>query len=326
MKSMSFFAVLLLILFSWLFVAQSSHADEDSCTKGKHAFEQFRYDEAISYLGKCIENEEVSKEQRAEAHKLLGFCFIAFDIRWQAKENFKKTLKLDPSFDPTTDPVWGAKASEVFLEAKREHFTKVAARLADQENNEAIKAAFALLEKHRKENKFSPQTMKKLYQNFLNEFSGSKDSPYYLEVEAWLIQSDGPGNSALKSGASFNREAMLLIKKGKGERTAGIVFSTAVPTIFFAWGGIRDSNADSIDEDNNLTTKVAFENEAMAGYTLGYFSLVTGITLCVVGHAHIVMGEEMQKGITFLKRHKPEIALNFDKNARFRSLGIGFSW
>lgn len=328
MKVRKFSTSIIVVLLFGIICISSSYADDGSCMEGKQAFEQFRYEDAVSQLGKCLEGGGLSKEQLVEVHKLLGFCYVAFDIRWQAKENFKKTLELDPSFDPTNDPVWGAKASEVFLEAKREHFAKYAAQLADQEKNKAIKAAFSALEGHRKENKFSPSTMKKLYQKFTIDFSGSKGSPYYLEVETWLAQFETE-QIETREIEKFKTVAEPLIKKGKNERIAGIVLATAVPVMFVTWGAIQDTNQSNLhsedDEDRSLEEH-ALMNQAISGYSIGIISLITGVTLCSVGHVHIKKGEAMMKGKAFLEKHQPQITLDFDKKARLRSLGIGFSW
>lgn len=86
-------------------------ADNPKCMEGQKAFKEMRYEDAISNLEQCLESGNLAQNQKVETYKTLGLSYLAFDIPFQAKKNLEKAIELDPSYDPTSDPVWGAKAS-----------------------------------------------------------------------------------------------------------------------------------------------------------------------------------------------------------------------
>ena len=109
--------VILLFLFTVMLV--STFADDDACKKGMDAFEQDMFDQAINNLGQCLETATLSKQEKVNICKTLGFCYLAFDITWQAKKFISQALELDPAFDPSSDPVWGHKVAGIIDDMKQ---------------------------------------------------------------------------------------------------------------------------------------------------------------------------------------------------------------
>lgn len=326
----------LIILFLGVVGTGISFAEEKACSEGIHAYEDFQYEEAVNLLGKCLENEFPVKEKKIEIHKTLGFCFLAFEMQWQAREHFIKTLELDPTFDPTNDPVWGEKAKQVYLDAKIEfEKAKEEAQTKPDDKLNGIDAAYNAVLEYRKSGKFSPDTMKRVYEKFLSDFSEMRDNPYYFEVEGWQnsksaaskddpIQEKPVQKNEEPPAETKGEPTNDLIIKGKRERMAGILLSTIPPIGFFAWALSQDNQLNNLSKDDPNRARI--NNQIAAGYAIGSISLGVGIILCGVGASHIKKGEARLKRNAFLKKHKPMVTLNFDRKYQVKGFEFGFSW
>lgn len=112
-----------------------SLSDEDPCKEGREAFDQLNYEQAINNLGQCLETAKLTKPEKVEIYKTLGFCYLAFEITWQAKIFFKQAIELDPMFDPTLDPVWGHKVTDVWNELQQNETPDNNSNTEKQEKN-----------------------------------------------------------------------------------------------------------------------------------------------------------------------------------------------
>ena len=76
---------------------------------GITAYDNGHHREAATLLRKAL--PRLSRVEQVEAHKYLAFIECSLDRKSQCRDEFKKALSLDPSFDLTPaevgHPVWG---------------------------------------------------------------------------------------------------------------------------------------------------------------------------------------------------------------------------
>ena len=93
---------------------------EKAIENAKNYYNQGEFNKAIEELQKAMNSLEQQKdEDLIEAHKYLGFSYVAFGEKENAKNEFKKVIKLDPQME--LDPAFvSPKIIAVFEEARAE--------------------------------------------------------------------------------------------------------------------------------------------------------------------------------------------------------------
>ena len=85
-------------------------AEQDLST-GIRQYEDSNYKNAAIHLQKALDEGLTFKNDQLAAHKYLGFIHCASGRERQCREEFRKTLELDPKFELTAaeagHPIWG---------------------------------------------------------------------------------------------------------------------------------------------------------------------------------------------------------------------------
>ncbi len=92
---------------------------EQALSDGIKEYEDGDYKDAQASLRSALDHGLTSKVDQVKAHKYLAFIHCASNREKQCREEFRKTLDIDPAFDLTPaesgHPIWGP----VFRSVKR---------------------------------------------------------------------------------------------------------------------------------------------------------------------------------------------------------------
>jgi len=86
----------------------SLFAQEIDCEKvlkdAEEKYTEGRFDETIALITVCLDNPNISPEQKQQAYRLMGLTYIAKDYLTEAKTAIESLLKLVPNYKP--DPIY----------------------------------------------------------------------------------------------------------------------------------------------------------------------------------------------------------------------------
>jgi tetratricopeptide (TPR) repeat protein len=83
-------------------------AQDIDCDKAlieaEQKYTEGRFDEAIAQITQCLDNSDVTEDQKQRAYRLMGLTYIAKDYLNEAKGAIEKLLLLVPNYKP--DPIY----------------------------------------------------------------------------------------------------------------------------------------------------------------------------------------------------------------------------
>lgn len=89
---------------------QQDHASQD-LVAGEKSYEEGNYTAAAEFLQDALKDGLHSKSQQVRAYKYLAFIHCVTGHEKQCRDEFKKALEIDPSFDlkpaEAGHPIWG---------------------------------------------------------------------------------------------------------------------------------------------------------------------------------------------------------------------------
>ncbi len=112
------FLILTVLLALSAVLAWGQEAPGTLVTKGVELYKAGEYQRSLDALQKALLSaNQLSREEKIEAHKYSGFDQVALNLTVQAKESFRQALKLSPTL--TLDPAYvSPKIIAVFEEVK----------------------------------------------------------------------------------------------------------------------------------------------------------------------------------------------------------------
>lgn len=104
-------------------VVQQQDTCEELLAEAETKYFEGLLDETIELVNVCLNQDEITLEQREKGYKLLGKAYHAKGLLEQAKDNIRKLLELIPNWQPNPNvdtPSFQRLAEEVIAEIERQ--------------------------------------------------------------------------------------------------------------------------------------------------------------------------------------------------------------
>lgn len=87
-----------------LFAGQLDQSDcQKILDKARNLYYEGRFDESVNLVRSCIASEEITKDERRQAYKILAQIALARNDKDKARNAVRRLLQIDPDYKPTIE-------------------------------------------------------------------------------------------------------------------------------------------------------------------------------------------------------------------------------